>query len=270
MHNFGVEHFLERFIALAPPPTGRNSDAGPIDPESEELTAFVFKIQANMDPSHRDRIAFLRIVSGEYRKDMMANVVRLGKKVKLANPQQFLARERSGVETAYPGDIIGLFDPGHYEIADTVAESRLIRFQGIPRFSPEHFAVARLREVVKRKQLKKGLEQLSQEGAIQVFRQRGLLDKDPILGAVGMLQFDVLKFRMESEYGVTLELSALPFDRARWVEAPEAELKKLERGELATIVEDMAGRPMVLIRDEFSENHLRSRHPEIKFLPTAP
>jgi peptide chain release factor 3 len=270
MHNFGIEHFLERFIALAPPPAARQSSAGAIDPQSKDFSAFVFKIQANMDPAHRDRIAFLRICSGEYRKDMMATIVRLGKKVKLANPQQFLARERSGVEAAYPGDIIGLFDPGHFEIADTIAEGKPIRFEGIPRFAPEHFAVARLREVVKRKQLKKGLEQLSQEGAIQVFRQRGLLDKDPILGAVGLLQFDVLKFRMESEYGVTLELTPLPFDRARWVSGPPEELQKLERGELATIVEDRAGRPMVLIRDEFSEGHLRGRHSSVEFHSTAP
>ncbi|MCC7385025.1 MAG: peptide chain release factor 3 [Deltaproteobacteria bacterium] len=270
MHNFGVAHFLSRFITLAPPPAPRQSSEGPIDPESPDLTAFVFKIQANMDPNHRDRVAFLRICSGEYRKDMLATHVRLGKKIKLSKPSTFMARERSEVETAYVGDIIGLFDPGHFRIGDVVTEGKPVQLEGIPQFAPEHFAIARLAEVVKRKQLQKGLDQLSQEGAIQVFRQRGLLDKDPIVGAVGQLQFDVLKFRMESEYGVELQLSPLSFDRARWLVGPPEELQRLERGDLATLVEDRDGHSMILIRDEFSENHLRSRHTKVQFLTTAP
>jgi peptide chain release factor 3 len=270
MHNFGVAHFLERFIELAPPPTARGTDQGEIDPESPELSAFVFKIQANMDPSHRDRVAFLRICSGEYRKDMIATHVRLQKKIKLTKPSTFMARERSEIEAAYPGDIIGLFDPGHFRIGDSVTEGKLLHFEGIPQFSPEFFAIARLAEVVKRKQLQKGLDQLSQEGAIQVFRQRGLLDKDPIVGAVGELQFDVLKFRLENEYNVNLTLTKLPFDRARWLIGPEEELARLERGDLATLVEDRDSRPMLLIRDEFSENHLKSRHTKVQFLSSAP
>ena len=270
MHNFGVSHFLQRFIELAPAPSPRDSDKGKIDPESPDLTAFVFKIQANMDPSHRDRIAFLRIVSGEYRKDMSANHVRLGKKIKLAKPSAFMARERSEIDAAYPGDIIGLFDPGHFRIGDSVTEMKPVVFEGIPQFAPEHFAIARLAEVVKRKQLHKGLEQLSQEGAIQVFRQRGMLDKDPIVGAVGQLQFDVLKFRLQSEYNVELDLSILPFDRARWIVGPPEEIKKLERGDLATIVEDRDGLPMLLLRDQFSEYHLKGRHPNVEFRNQAP
>lgn len=270
MHNFGVSHFLQRFIELAPPPVARNSTLGEVDPESPEFTAFVFKIQANMDPSHRDRIAFMRVCSGEFRKDMTATHVRLGKKIKLTKPSTFMARERNDVETAYAGDIIGMFDPGHFRIGDAVCEGKPLEFDGIPQFAPEHFAIARLAEVVKRKQLQKGLDQLSQEGAIQVFRQKGLLDRDPIVGAIGQLQFDVLKFRLASEYNVTLELSPLPFDRARWIVGPEEELKKLERGDLATLVEDRDGLVMVLLRDEFSERHLKGRHPKVDFLVQAP
>ena len=230
----------------------------------------MFKIQANMDPSHRDRIAFMRVCSGEFRKDMTATHVRLGKKIKLTKPSTFMARERNEVETAYAGDIIGMFDPGHFRIGDAVCEGKPLEFDGIPQFAPEHFAIARLAEVVKRKQLQKGLDQLSQEGAIQVFRQKGLLDRDPIVGAIGQLQFDVLKFRLASEYNVTLELSPLPFDRARWIVGPEEELKKLERGDLATLVEDRDGLVMVLLRDEFSERHLKGRHPKVDFLVQAP
>jgi peptide chain release factor 3 len=271
MHNFGVDHFLRSFVNLAPAPASRKTtDGETIDPEQGELSAFVFKIQANMDPQHRDRIAFLRVVSGEYRKDMSAQHVRLDKKIKLTKPSTFMARERSEIETAYPGDIIGLYDPGHFRIGDAITEGRTFEFEGIPQFAPEFFAIARLLDVSKRKQLQKGLDQLSQEGAIQVFRQRGLLDKDPIVGAVGQLQFDVLRFRMESEYNVTVELSKLPYDRARWLVGPEDELKRLERGDLAILVEDRDGLAMLLIRDEFSESYLKSRHDKVAFHVTAP
>ncbi len=271
MHNFGVDHFLRSFVSLAPPPAPRKTtDGETIDPEQGELSAFVFKIQANMDPQHRDRIAFLRVVSGEYQKDMSAQHVRLDKKIKLTKPSTFMARERSEIETAYPGDIIGLYDPGHFRIGDAITAGRTFEFEGIPQFAPEFFAIARLLDVSKRKQLQKGLDQLSQEGAIQVFRQRGLLDKDPIVGAVGQLQFDVLRFRMESEYNVTVELAKLPYDRARWLVGPEDELKRLERGDLAILVEDRDGLPMLLIRDEFSEGYLKSRHDKVAFHVTAP
>jgi peptide chain release factor 3 len=189
MHNFGVSHFLQRFIELAPPPVARHSTLGEVDPESPDFTAFVFKIQANMDPSHRDRIAFMRVCSGEFRKDMTATHVRLGKKIKLTKPSTFMARERNEVETAYAGDIIGMFDPGHFRIGDAVCEGKPLEFDGIPQFAPEHFAIARLAEVVKRKQLQKGLDQLSQEGAIQVFAP--LVDSNLLLGAVGQLQFEI-------------------------------------------------------------------------------
>ncbi|MBI4821149.1 MAG: peptide chain release factor 3 [Deltaproteobacteria bacterium] len=271
MLNFGVQHFLERFIEMAPAPTSRHATVGEIDPESKNFSGFVFKIQANMDPKHRDRIAFLRICSGQFEKDLEVRHVRLGKTIRLANPQQFMARERIGVESAYPGDIVGLFDPGHFRIADTVTAEGDFEFQGIPRFPPEHFSLVRLDDVSKRKQLKKGLEQLSQEGAIQLFRQRGMLDKDPIVGAVGQLQFEVLEARLEMEYSVNVTLIRMPYDRVRWVRGEEAEMQKLERGDLAILAEDRDGLPVVLIRDEWSESHLVSRHEKtVKFSATEP
>ena len=176
-----------------------------------------------------------------------------------------MAKDRSAVEFAYPGDIIGVFDPGHFRIGDTVCERGKITFEGIPRFAPEFFSIVRLVDIGKWKQLKKGLEQLAQEGAIQVFRQRGMLDKDPIVGAVGALQFEVLKARLEMEYNVKIDLSSMPYKVIRSVDGSEDALKKLQRGELALLVEDRDGAPMLLIRDEWSESHLVSTHTEVTF-----
>ena len=270
MNNFGVEHFLSRFIEMAPAPAPRMSNEGEIDPESPEFSAFVFKIQANMDPAHRDRLAFLRVCSGEFEKDRPVMHGRLGKKIKLTNPQQMMARDRSAVSHAYPGDIIGVFDPGHFRIGDTIADTTRLQFEGIPRLPPEHFAIIRLVDVSKRKQLKKGLEQLAQEGAIQLFRQQGLFDKDPIAGAVGRLQFEVLKERLSMEYGAKIELSTMPYSVARWVVGPELSIKRLTGGALATLVEDRDGNPMVLIRDEWALNHMVERNDDIEFRLTEP
>jgi peptide chain release factor 3 len=265
MNNFGVEHFLDRFIEMAPAPTARRTEDGEIDPERPDFSGFVFKIQANMDPAHRDRLAFLRVCSGEYHKDLAVHHTREDRKIRLTNPQQMMANERVAVEQAYPGDIIGVFDPGVFRIGDTICEQGKLRFDGIPTFPPEHFAVVRLTDFSKRKQLKKGLDQLSQEGAIQVFRQRGLLDKDPIVGAVGRLQFEVLQARLEQEYRVRITLSPMPYTIARWVSGPEEALVRLEKGELGELVEDRDGRPMILIRDEWSERHLREKHDKVEF-----
>ena len=266
MNNFGVEHFLRRFIELAPVPAARSTAEGEVDPDSPDFSAFVFKIQANMDPAHRDRLAFMRVCAGEMDKDTPVMHSRLGRKVKLVNPQQMMARDRTGVQHAYPGDIVGVFDPGHFRIGDTVCTKGRLQFEGIPRFSPEYFSIARLTDIGKRKQLRKGLEQLSQEGAIQVFRQRGLLDKDPIVGAIGRLQFEVLIARLEMEYNVRIALSPLPYTIARWVAGSDEALKRLMSGELAELVEDRDGNPMVLIRDEWAERHLRERHEGVEFL----
>ncbi|MBQ4334535.1 MAG: peptide chain release factor 3, partial [Myxococcaceae bacterium] len=238
MTNFGVLPFLEGFLRMAPPPRAYravNESSTPVTapvasengqdalertaPNHPAFSGFIFKIQANMDPAHRDRVAFLRICTGRFVRGMSARHVRLDKEIKLANPQQFMAQDRQTVDEAYPGDIVGLFDPGHFRIGDTLCAGTRVEYAGIPSFSPEHFASVRLKEALKRKQLLKGLEQLSQEGAIQLFQAPGAVSPEPIVGAVGQLQFDVLRFRLEHEYGVAPILDALPFVHARWVES---------------------------------------------------
>ena len=183
-----------------------------MDPEDEAFTGFVFKIQANMDPKHRDRIAFVRVCSGRFEAGMQVKHVRTGKPVRLAAPTQFLARDRTLVEEAWPGDVIGIHDRGTLRIGDTLSADGDLEFSGIPRFSPEHFARVRIADPLRRKQLDTGLQQLSEEGAAQVFYQESIAGPAPIVGAVGMLQFDVLLHRLENEYGVQakLELPPLP------------------------------------------------------------
>ena len=201
MTNFGVRPFLDAFLELAPPPAPRSTTHGYQEPTDAKFSGFVFKIQANMDPSHRDRVAFIRVVSGRYRKGMDAFHVRLGKTVRLANPTQFMAAERTAIEEAWPGDVIGLFDPGQYRIGDTLLEGDNFEFEGVPRFSPEHFAVVRAKDPMRRKQMEKGLEQLSEEGTLQIFQQLQMGMRDPIVGVVGPLQLEVLQYRIEHEYG---------------------------------------------------------------------
>ncbi|HEX9637382.1 MAG TPA: peptide chain release factor 3, partial [Acidobacteriota bacterium] len=202
INDFGVAPFLDRFIELAPAPTGRAHAGLSRAPDSPEFSAFVFKIQANMDPQHRDRTAFLRIFSGRFERGMEALHVRSGRTLALNRPVQFLAQERKLVEEAFAGDILGLWDPGLLRIGDSLCTGAPVEFEQIPRFSPEHFVQVRLTDPGRRKQLKKGLDQLSEEGAVQVFFDRRRLERDPILGAVGLLQFDVVHYRLRAEYNV--------------------------------------------------------------------
>jgi peptide chain release factor 3 len=270
MTNFGVRPFLESFLTLAPPPSAYGSTRGQVEPSDSRFSGFVFKIQANMDPSHRDRVAFLRVCSGRFVKGMTVRHTRLDKEVRLANPQQFMAQERVHVEEAYAGDIIGLFDPGHFRIGDTLCSGEPFEFGGIPQFTPEHFARLRIKDALKRKQLEKGLSQLSQEGAIQVFFQRSLGLKDPYLGAVGVLQFEVLKFRLQHEYGVEPLLDTLPFQYARWVSGEGFDAKAVERNDAATCVEDRDGRPVVLFRSEWALRWTLEHFPKLTFHEIAP
>ncbi len=270
MNNFGVQPFLEDFLELAPAPSGYTTLSGRVEPDFPRFSGFVFKIQANMDPSHRDRIAFLRVCSGRFTKGMNARLVRLDKELRLANPQQFMAQERTQVEEAYAGDIIGLFDPGHFRIGDTLCEGEPFEFLGIPRFSPEYFGRLRIKDAMRRKQMEKGLEQLAQEGAVQVFYTPGLGMKDPIVGAVGQLQFDVLKFRLEHEYGVEPILDSMPFTCARWIEGPGYNPHDLERNDALTCLEDRDGRPVVLFRSEWALNWTKQNFPKLVFHETAP
>ncbi|HZA51849.1 MAG TPA: peptide chain release factor 3, partial [Myxococcaceae bacterium] len=269
MTNFGVRPFLDAFLELAPAPAPRMTRDGPRSPTDPRFSGFVFKIQANMDPSHRDRVAFVRVVSGRYVKGMTAVHARLGKSVRLANPTQFMAAERTAIEEAWPGDVIGLFDPGMYRIGDSLTEDSGVAFEGVPRFSPEHFAVVRSKDPLRRKQIEKGLEQLAEEGTIQIFQQLRMGMKDPIAGVVGALQFEVLQYRIQHEYGASIVLDKLPFQIARWVAGPLEPQTFDWEGNRQTVT-DRDGQPLVLFRDEWALRHAEEKHPELKFLSEAP
>jgi peptide chain release factor 3 len=253
MTNFGVQQFLEEFLDLAPAPGIRMSSGGEIDPEDERFTGFVFKIQANMNPTHRDRIAFIRICSGRFTRGMSVFHVQAGKEIRLSQPQQFMAQERAIVEEAWPGDIIGVFDPGIFKIGDSLCEGGpAARFDGIPIFPAEHFARVAPADSMKRKQFVKGINQLSEEGAIQVFRQADAGMETLVIGAVGALQFEVLEHRLKYEYGVDLRISRLSFKYARWLEDSVENARKLNLTSSTMISEDREGRTVLLFENDWS------------------
>jgi peptide chain release factor 3 len=264
--NFGVEPFLDRFLALAPPPLARDTSAGWVEPDAPFFSGFVFKIQANMDPQHRDRIAFLRVCSGRFTRGMEAVHVRTGRRLALNRALQLRAQERTVSEEAFAGDIVGLWDPGVLRIGDTVAENPAVEFAGIPRFSPEHFVRVALGEPFKRKQLKKGLDQLSEEGVVQVFFDRNRLERDPILGAVGVLQFDVMQYRLKAEYGVDVRFERLNFQHARWIGTAGFDPEQFERQTGATCLVDVEQRPLVLFENDFRLQRALDNHPELQFI----
>src|SRR5512133_3681145 len=218
LNNSGLEAFLEPFCELTPPPRARASDQGPIAPTRDEFSGFVFKIQANMDKAHRDRVAFVRICSGKMSRGMKVHNVRTGKDLRLANPTQFLARERSLVDEGFAGDVVGIHDPGAFEIGDTLTGGgSRFAFEPIPSFAPEHFTRLVMVDPLKRKQFSRGVEQLAQEGTVQLYRPPEGRTGDLILGALGQLQFEVVKYRLESEYGAEVRLEGVPWQLARWV-----------------------------------------------------
>jgi len=266
MNNFGVEPFLDRFVELAPPPRPRRTSTGTLAPDEPRFSGFGFKIQANMDPQHRDRIAFVRVCSGRFQRGMTVHHVRTAKDLTLARPVQFLAQERTVIDEAYSGDIIGLWDPGVLRIGDTICEGEPLEFEGIPRFSPEHFVRVRLEDPLKRKQLKKGLDQLSEEGAVQMFFDRTRLEREPILGAVGVLQFEVIQARLKSEYRVQVGFDRLPFRLARWIEGENLNLEKFELSGRTTCVLDIEERPLVLFDSEWLLQMAERDNPKVKFV----
>lgn len=268
--NFGLEPFLKRFLELAPAPGPRESSTGTIDPEQPEFTGFVFKIQANMDPKHRDRIAFVRVCSGRFEAGMQVKHVRTGKPIRLASPTQFMARERTLIDEAWPGDVIGIHDRGNLRIGDTLSADGVLEFGGIPRFSPEHFARIVIGDPMKRKQLDTGLQQLSEEGAAQVFYAESLTGPAPIVGAVGQLQFDVLLHRLEHEYNVRARLERMSFVAARWVDAPKAEIDRLAAGHGRMLVYDAKQKPLVLFDSEWTMRTTIDREKAIAFYDVAP
>lgn len=243
--NFGVEPFLTAMVDLAPPPRPRPG-LGARDPEDPDFSGFVFKIQANMNPRHRDRVAFIRVQSGRFERGMAVQLHRTGETIRLAKPHSFLASERVEVEEAWPGDVIGLFDPGVLRIGDTLYQGEDVEYAGIPRFAPEHFGRIKLKDPLKRKHLQSGLQQLSQEGAIQLFIRPDIGEQDPYLGAVGQLQFEVLLHRLENEYGTKAVLDPAPFRYARWIGGDPAGLAWLRARRDYVLVEDRHGRPVVL------------------------
>lgn len=263
--NFGVEPFLERFLELTSPPLPRNSNDGLVDSMEDDFSAFVFKIQANMNKAHRDRIAFMRICSGRFDKDKEVFHVQGNKKIRLSQPQQLMAAEREIVEEAYAGDIIGVFDPGIFSIGDTLCTpSKKFRFDPIPTFAPEHFARVRPLDTMKRKQFLKGAEQIAQEGAIQIFKLPYSGMEEVIVGVVGTLQFDVLEYRLRSEYNVEILREGLPYQYLRWIESP-ADITEddLILGNDTRLVEDYHGGKLLLFSSAWSINWVADRNKQL-------
>ena len=252
--NFGVEPFLESFLQMTPPPLARNSTAGVIDPFDPNFSAFVFKIQANMNKAHRDRITFMRVCSGKFDKEMDVLHVRGNKKMRLSQPQQIMAQEREIIDEAYAGDIIGVFDPGIFAIGDTVcAPSKKFEFEGIPTFAPEHFERVRPKDTMKRKQFVKGAEQIAQEGAIQIFHEPNTGMEEVIVGVVGVLQFEVFQYRMKNEYNVDIIIEGLPYSHIRWIsKLPVDDVKKLKLSSDTKIVQDFRDNYLLLFSSEWN------------------
>ena len=251
--NFGVEPFLENFLRMTTSPLPRRTADGVVDPFDGHFSAFVFKIQANMNKAHRDRIAFMRVASGRFERGREYFHVQQGKKIKLAMPQQMMAQEREIIEEAYAGDIIGIFDPGIFSIGDTVCDPAIrVCFEGIPTFAPEHFAMITQVDTLKRKQFVKGVEQIAQEGAIQIFTEPGGGMERIIVGVVGVLQFEVLEYRLKSEYGVEIRREDLPYEYIRWIVDRTVDPKALNLTSDTKWVTDLKGNNLLIFADEWN------------------
>ena len=264
--NFGVEPFLEEFLHLTPPPLARTADCGTIDVFQPEFSAFVFKIQANMNKAHRDRLAFLRICSGKFERDREYYHVQGGKKMRLSQPQQLMAQEREIVDEAYAGDIIGVFDPGIFSIGDTITvPGQKFRFSGIPTFAPEHFCRVSPKDTMKRKQFIKGTEQIAQEGAIQIFKVPNTGMEEVIVGVVGTLQFDVFQYRMRSEYGVELRMDHLPYEELRFITACLVQnMQDLNLSSDVELLEDYRGNRLLVFTSYWAIDFTVKRNPGLE------
>ena len=264
--NFGVETFLEHFLNMTSSPLPRKTLDGQVDPFDEKFSAFVFKIQANMNKAHRDRIAFMRICSGRFEAGMEVNHVQGGKKIRLTQPQQLMAESRKIIEEAYAGDIIGVFDPGIFSIGDTLcAPGGKFQFEGIPTFAPEHFARVRQMDTMKRKQFIKGISQIAQEGAIQIFQEFNTGMEEIIVGVVGVLQFEVLTYRLENEYNVEVKLEQLPFEYIRWIENPgEVDVARIQGTSDMKRICDLKGNPLLLFINSWSVGMVEERNPGLR------
>ncbi|MCI5650039.1 MAG: peptide chain release factor 3 [Fusicatenibacter sp.] len=260
--NFGVETFLKHFLAMTMPPLSRTADCGTVDPMKEDFSAFVFKIQANMNKAHRDRIAFMRICSGRFDAGMEVYHVQGDRKMRLSQPQQMMASDRHVVEEAFAGDIIGVFDPGIFSIGDTICvPGKKFAYEGIPTFAPEHFARVRQVDTMKRKQFVKGISQIAQEGAIQIFQEYKGGMEEIIVGVVGVLQFDVLKYRLENEYNVDIRLENLPYEHIRWIaNKEEINLDRIQGTSDMKKVMDLKGNPLLLFINPWSVGMVEERN----------
>jgi peptide chain release factor 3 len=270
MTNFGVQPILDAIANYAPSPTSRKTTEGIQVPTDKQFTGFIFKIQANMNPRHRDRIAFMRVVSGKFERGMDVNIARTQKKIRLSKPHTFMAAERSIVDDAQPGDIVGLYDPGELRIGDTLSNGQAVEFLGIPRFAPEHFTRVILKDPTRRKQLQQGLEQLSLEGSIQLFYREGLGKADPYLGAVGLLQFEVLQVRLLNEYRVKADLMPLSYTVARWVTGAPEGLEWLKARPDYLLVSDRDDHPVLLSETPWPLTYALSEAPGLELLDISP
>jgi peptide chain release factor 3 len=264
INNFGVREMLDTFIRIAPLPQCRQTTGGEVCPGDDKLSGFIFKIHANLDPRHRDRIAFLRVCSGKFERNKYFHHVRLNKEVRFSNPYTFLARDKDVIEEAFPGDVVGLFDTGNFKIGDTLTEGKNFYFTGIPSFSPEIFKEVVNKDPMKTKQLEKGLMQLTDEGVAQLFTQFGGNKK--IIGCVGELQFEVIQYRLLHEYSASVQFNNLPFFKACWLTASDR--KKLDdfaRFKQNNIAADKDGQMVYLAQSEWFLNTEISNNPDIHF-----
>tara|TARA_Y100001968_G_scaffold333383_1_gene395875 strand:+ start:7412 stop:9079 length:1668 start_codon:yes stop_codon:yes gene_type:complete len=270
MTNFGVRPFLDDFLGMAQGPVARKSSEGPIDPLREGFSGFVFKLQANMDPRHRDRIAFVRVCSGRFEKDMTVRHARTGKNIRLSRPQKIFGQDRSVVNDAYPGDVIGLNNPGMFSIGDTLYVGDRLEYEGIPCFSPEIFSWLRNPNPSAFKNFRKGVNQLREEGAVQILYDKDDSKRDPILAAVGQLQLEVVQHRLENEYGVKTRLEPMEFQVARWVDGGWTVLDKIGRIFNCKIVQDSWLRPVLLFKNQWNLNQLIEDYPDLELSTVAP
>ncbi|HEV2528397.1 MAG TPA: peptide chain release factor 3 [Thermomicrobiales bacterium] len=263
--NFGVQVFLDNFVRLAPSPSPVATTLMTVRPDDETFSGFVFKIQANMDPRHRDRIAFLRVVSGRFSRDMEVWNPRLGKKVRMSRPMRLFGNDREVVDEAWPGDVVGLINPGQFQIGDTISEREVGLFPPVPPFQPEHFAMLRSTQADRYKQFLKGLSQIEEEGAIQLLYPVSSGRREPILAAVGQLQFDVVRFRLEAEYNVQTELEPLSYQLSRWVSGDERSIASVGDGRGRLRTEDRDGRPVLLFSSEWDLQYALENSPGVTF-----
>ena len=270
MTNFGVRPFLDKFLNLAKKPSSRNSNNGNIEPTFNEFSGFVFKLQANMDPKHRDRVAFIRVCSGRFEKDMSVKHSRTGKVIRLSRPQKIFGKDREVVDDAYPGDVIGLNNPGMFSIGDTLYTGNHIEYEGIPCFSPEIFSWLRNPNPSAFKNFRKGVNELREEGAVQILYDIDESKRDPILAAVGQLQLEVVKHRLKNEYGVDSILESMPYQIARWVSEGWSSIDELGRVFNCKIVKDCWNRPVILFKNEWNLNQFLEDQPKLNLNKVAP